>query len=293
MTQKWFSQTMPDIKDLVKDIYSLFDGERIVLDDKLLADFGNTLSSTVGSKLAEEHQSGFLRLSNIGKPFRQLWYEINDPAGGEKITPHTHIKFMYGHLVEHLLIYLARVAGHEVANEQIEVDLDGVPGHPDCTIDGCVVDVKSASSYAFQKFANGSLLEEDNDTFGYVAQLASYREILTPGKPAYFLAIDKSLGKLHLLEVPSERLDQVEIRNRIRLAREAVVQDNPPERCYSPKPEGKSGNLALAVGCSYCGRKERCWADANDGRGLRKFFYSSGPKWLVKVVKEPNVPEDI
>ncbi len=51
--------------------------------------------------------------------------------------------------------------------------------------------------------------------------------------------------------------------------------------------------MKLSVGCSYCAYKNDCWSDANDGHGLRKFIYSKGPRWLTKVVSEPNVPEDI
>ena len=51
--------------------------------------------------------------------------------------------------------------------------------------------------------------------------------------------------------------------------------------------------MKLSIGCSYCAYKVDCWSDANDGQGLRKFIYSKGPRWLTKVVSEPNVSEDI
>ena len=55
--------------------------------------------------------------------------------------------------------------------------------------------------------------------------------------------------------------------------------------CMTPKPDGKSGNLELAIGCSYCQYKKHCYPN------LRAFKYSHKPKFLCKVVKEPKVQE--
>ena len=67
----------------------------------------------------------------------------------------------------------------------------------DCKIDGEVIDIKSASGYAFQKFKNGTLA--DDDAFGYMAQLAGYEkaEGTTGGG---FLAINKENGELALFK---------------------------------------------------------------------------------------------
>ena len=64
-----------------------------------------------------------------------------------------------------------------------------------------------------------------------------------------------------------------------------------PERCYPGVPDGKSGNLKLSVGCIYCGHKKECWADANQGQGIRVFQYANGKRFMVQVGKEPDVPE--
>ena len=55
-----------------------------------------------------------------------------------------------------------------------------------------------------------------------------------------------------------------------------------PSRCYAAVPDGKSGNLKLAVGCVYCRHKGVCWSDANQGKGIRTFKYSNGTRenWL-------------
>ena len=78
---------------------------------------------------------------------------------------------------------------------------------------------------------------------------------------------------------------------RVRSIKKIVASKNIPDKCYDDKPEGVSGNRIIDKGCSFCDYKYRCWADANDGVGLRTFKYSSGWKHFTKVMKEPNVAE--
>ena len=41
-----------------------------------------------------------------------------------------------GDILEALLILLTDLSGHEVTEQQKEVEIDGVKGHKDCRIDG-------------------------------------------------------------------------------------------------------------------------------------------------------------
>ena len=226
-------------------------------------------------------------MSNVGKPDRQLWYEFHSDGSKEELEPHTLLKFLIGDIYEATLLFLAKCAGHDVQDEQKEVEVNGIKGHIDAVIDGHVVDVKSASTYAFKKFKYGTLAEDD--PFGYIDQIGGYCTAM--GLPGAFLAGDKQNGHLALLKVPQEDTEGLRVEERIEHLKEVVVAETPPERCYEPQPEGQSGNMALAIGCSYCPHKFRCWADANGGVGVRTFLYSTGPKHLIEVVKEPKVPE--
>jgi hypothetical protein len=281
---------MPHIETLVEDIYALFNKEQIDFNPEFFRRFGDDLTDIMSLRFNEERKGGTLRLSNIGKPDRQLWFEVNDPRGGEKLQPQAHIKFMYGDMQEHLCILLAKLAGHDVEFEQETVEIDGIKGHLDCTIDGCLVDVKSTSRFAFSKFKDGTLLEQDkngnfiNDAFGYIGQLAGYVEAKTPGKDGYFLAVNKDLGHLALLRIPSDILLRYRIRDRIVHVKDMVGGDI-PARCYSDVEDGKSGNRKLDIGCSYCARKFACWDN------LKTYYYSNGPRYLTRVVKPPKVDE--
>lgn len=279
--------TKKTLDTLVDDIYGVLKSDSLLLDRKLLEVLGSDLQDLMKYRFESERKAPHLRLSAVGKPTRQLWYELGGHER-EELTPQVHLKFLFGDLWELVLLWLAKEAGHEVTHEQAEVELNGVVGHCDAVIDGVVVDVKSASSFAFKKFADGSL--PDNDPFGYMEQLASYCTALG-GLDGAFLAVDKQSGKLALLRYSYEELKQYAVEERIEYLKEVTSSTEIPERCYEPEPDGKSGNLKLGVNCSYCPFKQECWADANGGMGIRTFLYSNAPRHLVKVCKEPNVYE--
>jgi len=146
-----------------------------------------------------------------------------------------------------------------------------------------VVDVKSASSFSFQKFETGALLEPGNDPFGYVAQLAGYVHALTPGADGAFLAVDKTLGKITLLRVPAHVLAQFRVVDRIEHIKAVCANPELPPRCCNPVADGKSGNEKLPTLGSYCAHKMKCYPD------LKVYYYSTGPRFLTRVVKEPRV----
>jgi hypothetical protein len=190
------------------------------------------------------------------------------------------MKFLYGDILEIILLYLAKEAGHDVSDEQGEVERDGVLGHIDAVIDGHVIDVKSASPFAFKKFEENRVHEDD--PFGYVAQLSGYcHEYELPGA---FLAINKEQGGIALSPLEPELIEANPPGPAIARQREAVENDH-VVRCFDAVPDGKSGNEKLGLQCSYCSYKKDCWP------GLRAFNYSGKPRFLTKVVREPDVFE--
>lgn len=284
------SGLLPSVDTLVEDIQALFTKPHTT-NPEFVENFGRGLAQTVKDRLeALPRENGYLRMSNLGRGDRQLWYEINgDNAQKEQFNASTLIKFLYGDILEALLLFLAKEAGHEVTQEQAEVNLNGIKGHIDAIIDGVVVDCKSASTYAFQKFANGTL--RDDDAFGYYEQIAAYSKSLG-NRDGAFLAIDKTLGHLALLKVPAEELEPLQIEARVEHLKEVVAPGSPlPERCYPDVPEGESGNKVLGVNCSYCAHKFNCWSDANGGMGLRTFLYAKGPRHFTTIEREPKVLE--
>jgi len=287
---------MPAIETLVEDIHGLFRQGAQAGDDAdraaellLFREFGDNLHDVMEARFHVKRDTGTrLRMSNVGRPDRQLWYDINGKGEKEVLQPQTLIKFSYGDVIEQMMLLYAKMAGHEVTHEQAEVECEGIKGHIDAIIDGVVVDVKSASSFSFQKFESGALFQDGNDPFGYTAQLCGYITALGLERGG-FLAVDKTLGKICFCEIPQHVIEAYNVRERIKHIKQVVASDVLPNRCYDDVPDGKSGNRKLATGCSYCPHKFGCWADVNGGEGLKTYYYSTGPRYLTRVVREPKV----
>lgn len=283
---------MKKLENVVPDIYShledLSRGTALPISeeeiDKVVANMKESIVAWANP--SKRNRNFTVRMSNIGKPDRQLWFEKRDTDTSSNIDGPTQIKFLYGHLLEEIALMLVRMAGHEVTDEQKEVSVNGIMGHMDSKINGEVVDVKTASKFAFNKFRDGRLAQDD--PFGYLGQLAGY-EKAEGTSDGGFLVINKESGEL-CLHIP-EDLDKPNIESKINNLIPALDIDTPPEICYPPIPDGKKGNMKLAKGCSWCKYKYECHKDANDGEGLRAFKYSKGLTYFTKVVVEPKVEE--
>ena len=228
-----------------------------------------------------ERSDETIRMSKLGTKDRKLWFDAHTPKTEDNHTEN-QVKFLYGDLIEQLLLFLARSAGHSVEETQSECELDGIKGHKDVKLDGLPTDIKSASKYGFRKFATGSILKGD-DPFGYIAQLSAYMEA-DKAPTGALVAINKETGDIAVVKL--EKVDTIDARQRIKECKAIVAMYSPPiEKCYPDEPDGKSGNMKLNTNCNWCKHKNKCWD------GLRAFQYSTGPRYLTQVVKTPDVPE--
>lgn len=273
------------IHTLVPDIYDLVGGTNGI-SSILSSNMGVDIADAIQRSLGQQQRRG-LRLSGLGPSCRKaLWHSIRTPELAEPIPPYAKIKFCYGHIIEHLILGLAKAAGHEVTGEQDALDVDGVVGHRDAVVDGCIVDVKSTSPMGFLKFRDKTIRQDD--PFGYLVQLDGYvcgsmdDPLVRIKDRGYILAVDKTLGHLCLYEhITSEE----SIRERIRDYRTIVSSDRPPACTCETVPDGKSGNIKLGVRASYSPFKYVCHPQ------LRTFLYASGPVYLTKVARVPDVRE--
>ena len=272
------------IETLVEDIYELFRGQHKVNPENL-SRFKEDIAKVVCESLeqAGTKQSFGLRMSNIGTKDRKLYYDSKSDV--QVFKPNDYIKFMFGHILEHLVLFLAKEAGHEVTNEQQEVNLDGIVGHKDCHIDGVLCDIKSASSFSFRKFVDGGFPADD--PFGYRYQLKGYYESFpTETDDVAWVVIDKQYGdifvkQLNVVELPDAK-------QRVKDVKRIVQFDVAPEHCYKPEYDN-SGNLPIPKNCEWCPHvvnNNRCWGDK-----VRTFYYSTGPKHFIEINKPPRVPE--
>jgi hypothetical protein len=275
------------IETLVKDIEARLTSSEPYPEDAA-KELAESLTKTVVAKLTEKRAAPTLRMSNLGWPDRKLWYAINRPELAEKLGAATRMKFLLGDIVEVVVLWLAKMAGHSVTHEQGKVSVHGVSGSVDALVDGELVDVKSASPASFKKFSKHGLSQDD--PFGYRSQLGGYLsgvpslDTAARRDRAHFLANEKVLGKLALDTHSKEELGSV-TEETIAQKRAMLAWPTPPARCYPDVPDGASGNRKLGTGCSYCPFKQSCWT------GLRAFKYSKGPVFLTEVKRTPDVPE--
>ena len=275
------------IDTLVEDIYSLFTSdEPTKISANVLQEFAKDVTDAVVNALTEERKPrNNLRLSMIGQPARKVWYSVRSTEQ-EELAGSDYIKFLYGDILEALLVFLSKVSGHKVSDQQKQVVLNDVVGHQDAVVDDVLVDFKSASSFSFKKFTEGMIFKDD--PFGYVAQLSAYAQA-NNAREAGWVVIDKTTGQIAYC--PVHQMEMINASQKIDYLRNAIKDSEPPSRCYDDVPDGKSGNMQLAVGCNYCPYKFDCWSDANNGKGLRAFQYANNVKYLTNVDREPNVPE--
>ena len=275
------------IETLIADIQELLKRKDGWFTDAIARELSNDISLKLKGQLGERAYKPSLRLSAMGPRCpRALWYSINHPELAEDLPPWATCKYAFGHIMEALAISLARAAGHEVTGEQDELVLDGIVGHRDCVIDGCVLDVKSASSISFSRFRNGEFAREDS--FGYLDQLDGYvlasvdDPLVRVKDKGYILAIDKQLGHMCLYE---HTIRELSIRDRIKTYKQIVGLGVAPKCECKTIPQGASGNIQLDFKAGYSPYKHCCFPF------LRTFIYSSGPVYLTKVVRVPDVKE--
>ena len=264
---------MKKIDTLVEDIYDLLSNGTASPNQEYLFGMASSMMEGVRRQLwsSTSGRKPALRMSNLGKPCnRALWYDIKGDHEPEPLLPQTKLKFMIGDVVEAVILYLAKEAGHKVEDQQKQIEIDGIRGHIDAVIDGQLTDVKSSSSFGMKKFKNGTL--PDDDSFGYISQISGYANAL--GKDSgTFLAFDKSSGELATythseLEDTQERIHEV---------RGMLEESTPPERPFEAVIDRTTKRKKLGINCSYCSHKKDCWK-AED---VNLEFKSGRPVWFL------------
>ena len=274
------------LDNLISDIHKVILDPAKKATPKFIKEFKNDVGKAVEDWFSgREDEAPTLRMSNIGRPDRLLWFEMNRPVK-EANSAQTRLRFLMGHLLEAALIYLIKEAGYKVTDQQKEIEIDGVKGHLDAKVNGIPLDAKTASAYAFtKKFSSIEALCE-NDDYGYIPQLSAYMDA-EAAPHGYFLGINKNTSEVALLLL--DEWNKIDSRKRIVKVKEIVKQESPPkELCYQPITED-NGNKRLDKRCEWCPYKDNkefpCFP------GLRAFQYSNEVRYYAEVVKKPRVEE--
>jgi len=209
-----------------------------------------------------------LRMSNVGRPTCQLWYDKNEPEKALPLPTTFVMNMMLGDIVEAVFKGLLKEAGVQYEDDaKVVLDLDddtSITGTYDIVIDGAVDDIKSASNWSYtNKFESFDTLRQ-GDAFGYVGQLAGYAK--ASGKRAGgWWVVNKANGQFKY--VPATGIDIEEEVDKIKETADAV-EANTFERCFDAVPEtfrGKpTGNTMLGTECGFCRYRFSCWPEIQE-----------------------------
>ncbi len=207
-------------------------------------------------------RDGFrLRMSNVGRPTCQLWFDKNQP---EKALPKPTtfvMNMMLGDIVESVFKALLTEAGvsyEDNSKVTLKLEDDEITGEYDLVIDDAVDDVKSASDWSYRnKFASYESLAQ-GDSFGYVSQLAGYARAADK-KAGGWWVVNKANGEFKYVKANIHLDEEIsKIQNTV-----DVIKDNTFKRCFEPVPEtwrGKeTGNMVLNDNCRFCSYKYACF----------------------------------
>ena len=237
-------------------------------DSKISEDTIQQVANDVADAMRRQFGSGKgrgdfkMRMSNVGRPTCQLWYQKNKPEAALPF-PNTFImNMMLGDIVEAVFKGVLKEAGVRYEDSQ-KVSLDCgdtvVHGSYDIVIDDAVDDIKSASDWSYRnKFESYDTLAS-GDGFGYIGQLAGYAKA-SGKKVGGWWVVNKANGAFKY--VPATGLD---LEAEVKKIKDTVktVEENRFEKCFQPVPEkfrGKeTGNKVLNDGCKFCSYRFDCW----------------------------------
>ena len=238
----------------------------------------------------KSRKDGFtLRMSNVGRPTCQLWFDKNKPEEALPLPTTFVMNMMIGDIVEAVFKALLTEAGvryEDTDKVSLDVGDDSVSGSYDLIIDGAVDDIKSASDWSYRnKFESYDTLAS-GDGFGYVAQLAGYAK--ASGKKAGgWWVVNKANGQFKY--VPAKGLD---VEEKVREISKTVqtVKENKFERCFEPVPEtfrGKpTGNKVLNDGCRFCSYRFSCWDNLTERPAVKSQAKNPPIVAYVELAKE-------
>ncbi len=208
-----------------------------------------------------------LRMSNIGRPYCQLWFEKNKPE--KRIKPPTKfiMTMMFGDIVEAIFKGILKEAKVEYEDsEEVVLSLgkDKIKGTYDLISDGHVADIKSASSWSYtNKFQSFDTVKE-SDPFGYVGQLAGYAKASNT-KAGGWWVINKNNADFKYISAEDLDIEKEVIKLKDVAKR---LKENKFERCFEPEQEtfrGKdTGNTVLNKNCTFCDFRYECWSNLTE-----------------------------
>jgi len=249
-------------------------GDDAVMSPQTIEQIVSDVKESLHKQFVDKRESKFrLRMSNLGRPYCQLWFDKNKPETASTPSSSFVINMMIGDVLEAVFKGLLTASGIKYDNgTKVTMKLNNgvlIDGTPDLIMNGRVDDVKSASPWSYEnKFKDFDSLNE-NDSFGYVAQLAGYARAANVEVGGWWV-INKGNGSFKYVDASN----RINVDNQVHkfTALTEELKENRFRRVYSDEEETyrkrPSGNRKLKRECSWCSYKHTCWPNLQERPSL-------------------------
>tara|TARA_S200002703_G_scaffold24130_1_gene20966 strand:+ start:2528 stop:3415 length:888 start_codon:yes stop_codon:yes gene_type:complete len=234
------------------------------MSDATIARIVKDVKEAVEKQFKQNERKFTLRMSNIGRPYCQLWYDKNHPEEGVEPSANFLMNMMIGDIVEAVFKGVLTEAGVEFSDgfkSTLVVGKHKIDGTHDLIMDKRVDDIKSASPWSYKnKFKDYETLKE-HDSFGYIGQLAGYSKALGVEAGGWWV-VNKASGEFKYVSAWDMAVDRQDILDDIQQKADKL-ETNKFERCFEPVEETyrkkPTGNKVLAEECGWCKYRYKCW----------------------------------
>ena len=261
------------------------------MDEFVIETVANDIKDALNRQFNGGRRGGFTyRMSNVGRPSCQLWWEKNHPKEAMPKPTTFIMNMMIGDIVEAVFKALLTQAGVKFDNsEQVTLKLKNkrkVTGTYDLIVDGAVDDIKSASDWSYKyKFESIDTLK-NGDSFGYVGQLAGYA-VASDKKIGGWWVVNKANGQFKYVKA-----DGINLKEEITKIERTIKEANSKKlvRCFEPEPETfrskPTGNMVLNKNCTFCDYRSSCWETLQELPAQKSLAKEPKMVQYVKLGKE-------
>lgn len=234
------------------------------MSDATIARIVRDVEEAVRKQFNQNERKFSLRMSNIGRPECQLWYEKNKPDEGIDMPANFLMNMMIGDIVEAVFKGVLTEAGVDFSDgfkSTLTAGRHKIHGTHDLIMDKKVDDIKSASQWSYKnKFKDYATLKE-HDAFGYIGQLAGYAKALSVD-PGGWWVINKANGEFKYVSAWDMKPEVDTIIDDVAKKADSL-EANKFKRCFEPVEETfrtkPTGNKVLGEECSWCRFRHKCW----------------------------------
>jgi len=234
------------------------------MSDATIARIVKDVKEAIEKQFNQSERKFTFRMSNIGRPACQLWFDKNDPSAGVEPPANFLMNMMIGDIVEAVFKGVLTEAGVDFSDghkSTLHVGRHKVDGTHDLIMDKRVDDIKSASPWSYKnKFKDYQTLR-DHDSFGYIGQLAGYARALGV-EPGGWWVVNKANGEFKYVSAWDMAVEHEEILDGIKDKLDKLT-GNQFKRCFEPVEETfrkkPTGNTVLSEECGWCKYRYKCW----------------------------------